>query len=69
MRRQGYSNTVISSMTKDTLQKLEDILTEHVRLANEMNRTNISGEKRESIQKRIKELIRKRDHMIYGDEL
>lgn len=69
MRRQDYSNTVISSMTKDTLQKLEDILTEHVRLANEMNRTNISGEKRESIQNRIKELIRKRDHMIYGDEI
>lgn len=59
-------NRVILHMPDDELQKLQDIVVEHVKLEREKNRREISAHEREQIQKRINELIRQRDQMIYG---
>jgi hypothetical protein len=66
MFRYDESNAIILNMADDMIQKLKDIVTEHVRLEGEKNSPGISAKKREDLQKRIKELVRERDQMIYG---
>jgi len=65
MIRDEYLNRIMLNMPDDVLQRLKDIAIECIRLEAETRRPNISTCRRRIIQKRMKELIRERDKILY----
>jgi len=66
MTRDEYLNRMMLTMPDDVLQRLKDIAIECIRLEAETRHPNISTCQRRIIQKRMEELIRERDKILYG---
>ena len=66
MMRNEYLHRMMLNMPDDVLERLKDIAIECIRLEAETRHPNISTCQRKTIQKRIKELIRERDKILYG---
>lgn len=62
-----YGLTNKMSLTADSEHaQLQEILQEHLRLEQEKDHYHASPEKKKEIQKKIDELVRQRDHIIFG---
>jgi len=65
MIRDEYLHKIMLNMPDDVLERLKDIAIECIKLEAETRRPDISACRRRTIQKRMKELIRERDRIIY----
>jgi len=65
MMRDECLHKIMLNMPDDVLERLKDIAIECIKLEAETRHPDISVCRRKTIQKRMEELIRERDRIIY----